>query len=129
MQVVEDKSDWTYVIETRYKAQISESRYEKKYEMYSNENEHVGEQLLRDQRKRVRKKNMAEKTAEEVENARKRLLSEFTGHEQNEGGSSTPSKIWVINAKSPSHQQYDDSSDDDIIASSPLANIFHNTKN
>ncbi|CAG8671369.1 21332_t:CDS:10 [Rhizophagus irregularis] len=107
----------------------SDFRYEKKYEMYPNENEHVGEQLLRDQRKRVRKKNMAEKTAEEVENARKRLLSEFTGHEQNEGGSSTPSKIWVINAKSPSHQQYDDSSDDDIIASSPLANIFHNTKN
>lgn len=35
--------------------------------MYPNENEHVGEQLLRDQRKRVRKKNMAEKTAEEVE--------------------------------------------------------------
>ncbi|RGB28952.1 hypothetical protein C1646_767178 [Rhizophagus diaphanus] len=71
---------------------------------------------------------MARKTTEEVENARKRLLSEFTEYEQNEGGSSTPSKIWAINAESPSYQQYDDSSDDDIIASSPLANIFHMTK-
>ncbi|CAB4492675.1 uncharacterized protein OCT59_015807 [Rhizophagus irregularis] len=26
MQVVEDKSDWTYVIETRYKAQISDTK-------------------------------------------------------------------------------------------------------
>lgn len=39
----------------------------KKHEMYSNENEHVGEQLLGDQRKRARKENMAEETAEEAE--------------------------------------------------------------
>ena len=34
--------------------QISSSRREKTYTMYSNENEHVGEQLLEDQRKRTR---------------------------------------------------------------------------
>ncbi|POG70229.1 hypothetical protein GLOIN_2v1619239 [Rhizophagus irregularis DAOM 181602=DAOM 197198] len=34
--------------------QISNSRREKTYTMYSNENEHVGEQLLEDQRKRTR---------------------------------------------------------------------------
>ncbi|CAG8729442.1 18135_t:CDS:2, partial [Rhizophagus irregularis] len=44
-QVVEDTSDWSCVLEERFKIQISSSRREKTYTMYSNENEHVGEQL------------------------------------------------------------------------------------
>ncbi|CAB4409816.1 unnamed protein product [Rhizophagus irregularis] len=99
-KVVEDKPNWTYVIKTRYKAEISESRHERTYEI---------------------KESTA---AEEAENAHKRLLSESMGYE-NEGDPSTPSnKIRVINAESPPHRQYDDSSDDDIIASSTLTNIF-----
>ncbi|CAG8754961.1 9413_t:CDS:2, partial [Funneliformis caledonium] len=54
IQVVEDTSDWSCVLEERFKIQISSSRREKTYTMYSNENEHVGEQLLEDQRKRTR---------------------------------------------------------------------------
>ncbi|CAG8539153.1 7746_t:CDS:10 [Ambispora leptoticha] len=51
--VVVDEPDWSRVFEERFKMQISSSRREKTYMMYSNENEHVGEQLLEDQRKRT----------------------------------------------------------------------------
>ncbi|CAB4403765.1 unnamed protein product [Rhizophagus irregularis] len=47
-----DEPDWSRIFEERFK--ISSSRREKTYTMYSNENEHVGEQLLEDQRKRTR---------------------------------------------------------------------------
>ncbi|CAB4402792.1 unnamed protein product [Rhizophagus irregularis] len=49
-----DEPDWSRIFEERFKMQISSSRREKTYTMYSNENEHVGEQLLEDQRKRTR---------------------------------------------------------------------------
>ncbi|PKY47546.1 hypothetical protein RhiirA4_462763 [Rhizophagus irregularis] len=52
--VVVDEPDWSRIFEERFKMQISSSRREKTYTMYSNENEHVGEQLLEDQRKRTR---------------------------------------------------------------------------
>ncbi|PKC70740.1 hypothetical protein RhiirA1_454370 [Rhizophagus irregularis] len=52
--VVVDEPDWSRIFEERFKMQISNSRREKTYTMYSNENEHVGEQLLEDQRKRTR---------------------------------------------------------------------------
>uniref|UniRef100_U9UNU1 Uncharacterized protein n=1 Tax=Rhizophagus irregularis (strain DAOM 181602 / DAOM 197198 / MUCL 43194) TaxID=747089 RepID=U9UNU1_RHIID len=42
--------------------QISNSRREKTYTMYSNENEHVGEQLLEDQRKRTRDETITSDT-------------------------------------------------------------------
>ncbi|CAB4373799.1 unnamed protein product [Rhizophagus irregularis] len=53
-RVVVDEPDWSRIFEERFKMQISSSRREKTYTMYSNENEHVGEQLLEDQRKRTR---------------------------------------------------------------------------
>ncbi|CAB5356582.1 unnamed protein product [Rhizophagus irregularis] len=54
IKVVVDEPDWSRIFEERFKMQISNSRREKTYTMYSNENEHVGEQLLEDQRKRTR---------------------------------------------------------------------------
>ncbi|CAG8768546.1 18483_t:CDS:2, partial [Gigaspora margarita] len=48
---VEDQPDWSCVIEKAFRIQISKSRREKTYIMYSNENEHIGNELLEDQKK------------------------------------------------------------------------------
>ncbi|PKY17683.1 hypothetical protein RhiirB3_404613, partial [Rhizophagus irregularis] len=40
--VVVDEPDWSRIFEERFKMQISNSRREKTYTMYSNENEHLG---------------------------------------------------------------------------------------
>ncbi|CAG8647232.1 10166_t:CDS:2, partial [Diversispora eburnea] len=50
-KIIKDKADWSCVIEKRHRIQISESRREKTYTMYSNENEYVGNELLEDQKK------------------------------------------------------------------------------
>ncbi|CAG8671646.1 2006_t:CDS:2, partial [Dentiscutata heterogama] len=49
--MVEDQPDWSCVIEKIHRIQISESRREKTYIMYSNENDYVGNVLLEDQKK------------------------------------------------------------------------------
>ncbi|CAG8771314.1 17296_t:CDS:2, partial [Cetraspora pellucida] len=49
--MVEDQPDWSCVIEKIHRIQISESRREKTYIMYSNENDYVVNVLLEDQKK------------------------------------------------------------------------------
>ncbi|RIB00337.1 hypothetical protein C2G38_2130079 [Gigaspora rosea] len=51
IKMVEDQPDWSCVIEKIHRIQISESRREKTYIMYSNENDYVGNVLLEDQKK------------------------------------------------------------------------------
>ncbi|RHZ59533.1 hypothetical protein Glove_363g46 [Diversispora epigaea] len=46
-----DNADWSCIIEKWHMTRISENRREKTYIMYSNENEHIGNKLLEDQKK------------------------------------------------------------------------------
>ncbi|CAG8627326.1 134_t:CDS:2 [Ambispora gerdemannii] len=73
--VVEDKPNWSYVTEKMHKIQISESRREKTYIMYSNENEHVGNELLEDQEKsELDTSNSADAKTTRISRLTKRLL-------------------------------------------------------